>query len=320
MTLTEIVWTIIIVLAVLLALLIGITIWRAVYREKRREAVDAYIEDHFDAWFDHLYYGAPAPEYDRSKRHQRMAIERIFSSFLHNGHSEEIKKRISEYAQENFSADYRRELKSPLWAHRVNALTRLSDFGVSGFTDFHDDRRIARMTRFEFFRYLIYLSHFDMNAFRTKFLAKKDLTEYDYKKIFTRLDDDRIYNIQSLYAVMPDAGKYAYIDRLSRTGNLHAGRWLESLLEDDNAEIRIRTLKAVQTRGIIEDPARYMKCFTSNVWTERMLVCRIAPYIGDGSIEGLRKCAADPHPLVRSAALGSLKYFQPAVMNQGVAE
>lgn len=310
MILTEIVWTIIIVLSILLALLIGITIWRAVYREKRWETVEAYINDHFDAWFDYLCYGAPAPAYDGGSRHQRMAIERIFSSFLHNGHSVEIKKRISKYAHQNFAAAYSRDLKSPLWAYRVNALNRISEFEVPGFVNFYDDRRLVRMTRFEFFLYLIYLSHFDMNAFRTKFFTKKDLTEYDYKKIFTRLDDDRIYNIQSLYTVMPDAGKYAYIDRLSRMGMLHAGRWLEALLDDDDAEVRIRTLKAVQARGIVEDPELYIKFFTSPIWTERMLVSRIAPYIGERSTNYLRQCASDPHPLVRSAAIGSLKYFQ----------
>ncbi|WP_415735761.1 HEAT repeat domain-containing protein [Lacicoccus alkaliphilus] len=326
----EIVWTIIFALTLLLTLLVGLTIWRAVHREKRREAMDGYIEAHFDEWFAHLYYGAEAPEYDGSRR-KRMAIERVFSTFLYNGYSAEIKKRISEYARKNLSEGYGRDLKSPLWAHRVNALNRISEFEVPGFADFHSRRRLARMTRSEYFRYLIYLSHFDMNAFRTKFLSGKDLSEYDYKKIFTRLDDDKIFNIQSLYRVMPDSGRYAYIDRVSRTATLRAGRWLESLLKDDDAEVRIRVLKAVQERRIVEAPGHLMQFFNSDVWEERMLVCRLAPYIGEVSIEGLRRCTSDRHPLVRSAATGSLRYFhskevgspvgyEPGSIREGVSE
>lgn len=309
MNISETVWWLIIVLLILFAVLVAVTIWRAVYHRNRQDKIRVYVDDHFDGWFDHLYYGEEVPAYKAGAGHERMAIEKIFSTFLNNGHSSDIKQRITAFASENFSAKYQKDLDSPLWANRVNALNKIAEFKVPGFTDMFDDRRISKMTRFEFFLYLIYLSYMDMNEFKAKFFYKYSLTEYELKKVFTRLDDEQILDIRSLYAVMPDSGKYAYIDRVSRMADRYPVKWLESLLRSGNSEIRIRALKALKTLRLVSNPSVYMRFFESDVWEERMIVSRLSPYIGVIAVPGLKKCADDPHPLVQNAAIEALKYF-----------
>lgn len=309
MNVSEAVWWILVVLMILLVILVALTIWRAVYHRSRQDKIRAYVDDHFEEWFDHLYYGAEAPAYERGTDNERRAIENIFSTFLNNGYSSDIKLRITDFASEKFSAKYRKDLDSPLWANRVNALNKIAEFKVPGFTDIFDDRRISKMTRFEFFLYLIYLSHMDMSEFKAKFFYKYSLTEYELKKVFTRLTDEQILEIRSLYVVMQDSGKYAYIDRVSRMADDYPVKWLESLLRDGSSEIRIRALKALQTLRIVSKPSMYTRFFESDVWEERMIVSRLSPYIGVVAVPGLKKCADDPHPLVQNAAVEALKYF-----------
>jgi hypothetical protein len=303
------IWWIIVALMILLILLITITIVRAVHQGGRQSDIEKYIAETFDDWFAHLYHGYGAPLHESHRKHQKFAIEKIFSTFLNNAYSPEIKRRISEYANDNFSSTYKHDLCSPLWAKRVNALNKIAEFKVPGFMDIFDDRRISRMTRFEFFLFLIYLSHFDMNEFKAKFFYKDDLTEYEYKKIFMRLDDDRVSNIESLYAVMRKPAKYAYIERVSRMTEDTTVKWLESLFDDEDSEVRIRVLKAVLTLRHVDKASKYVGFFQSDVWEERMLVSRMAPYIGIMSVKGLKDCAGDRHPLVQDAAVESLKYF-----------
>lgn len=310
MNVSEAVWWIIIVLLVLLAVLVSLTIWRAVYHRNRQDKIRSYVDDHFDEWFDHLYYGAEVPAYETGADHEQMAIEKIFSTFLNNGCSSDIKRRITEFASEKFSEKYRKDLDSPLWANRVNALNKIAEFKVPRFTDIFDDRRISKMTRFEFFLYLIYLSSMDMSEFKEKFFYKYSLTEHELKRVFTRLDDEQILDIRSLYVVMSESGKYAYIDRVSRMAGLHPVKWLESLLKGDDTEIRIRSLKALMTLRLVSNPFIYMRFFKSDVWEERMIVSRLAPYIGVSAVPGLKKCADDPNPMVQNAAIEALKYFQ----------
>lgn len=310
MNVSEMFWWIIAALLILLVMLVCITVWRSVYHSNRQYKITEYVDMHFDEWFDHLHYGAPAPEYESGTLYQRMAIEKIFSTFLNNGYSTDIKKRISYYASDHFSKWYRRNLNSVFWADRVNALNKIAEFKVPGFTDIFDDRRISKMTRFEFFLYLIYLSYMDMDVFKEKFFYKYTLTEYELKKVFTRLDDEKVLDIRTFYAAMSNSGKYAYIERVSRMVDGSSVRWLESLLKVKDTEIRIRALKAIDTHRIVSNSSVYMRFFESDVWEERMLVSKISPYIGVTAVPGLKKCADDQHPLVQNAAIEALKYFQ----------
>lgn len=297
-------------LFVFLAVLVVFTIIRTYRLNKDREKIEHYIAHNIDLWYDYLYYGNKPPETQRhSKLHQR-AIEKIFSTFLSNGKTKDVERRISSYARMSFSNEYRNDLKSPLWAKRINALHKIAEFKVPGFTNIYSKREIAGMTHFEFSLYLIYMSIYDFERFRKSFIYDRELSEYENKKVLSRLDDAAILSLIPAFQEMSLTTKYAFLNRVARVSYDQPVAWLESLFEDDDRETRIRALKTIQSIGLVNDPEKYTAHFTSIVWEERMLVSRLAPFIGEETVPLLKLCASDKNKLVQNAALNSLKYFE----------
>lgn len=301
--------SIVILLLVLLAVLVTFTIRRTYKLNKDREEINAYINENIDQWYDYLYYGHKHPQARRhSKLHQR-AIEKIFSTFLSNGKTNDAEHRISSYARVYFSNEYRKDLKSPLWANRVNTLNKIAEFKVPGFTNIYSNRDVAAMKNFEFYLFLIYLSIYDFERFRYKFLKTKELTEYENKKILSRLNDDSVLSLIPSFEEMSLTTKYAFLSRIAHVGHDHPVEWLESLFDHEDRETRIRALKSIHSIGIVHNPRKYTDHFTSIVWEERMIVSRLAPLIGGNTVPLLKVCASDKNRLVQSAALNSLAYF-----------
>lgn len=298
-----------IILSISLIILVAITIIRAYKSNKYDEQVSSYINNYIDDWYDYLYSGADAPEINNQLIYQRRGTEKIFSTFIHNGTSKEIENRISKYATKEFSYYYRKKLKSRYWGKRINVLNKIAEYKVPGFTQSFTSNELKKMTSLEYLLYLIYLSHFDIEQFKNNFLNGPNLTEYENKKILSRLDDTTITSLLPDFHEMPTSTKYAFLDRVSRISRVQPIAWLESLFEDDDIETRIRALKVIQSIGRVENPLLYIKYFKSSVWEERMLVCRLAPYIGEISVPLLKECANDKNHLVKSAAQNSLKYL-----------
>lgn len=306
---SQIILAIAVFLLIFLAVLVVFTIIRTYRLNKNREAVESYIESHADQWYDYLYYGHKPPQTkSHSKLHQH-AIEKIFSTFLSNGKTEDIERRISSYARVSFSNEYRKDLNSPLWAKRVNALNKIAEFKVPGFTDIYSNRDISAMKSFELYLFLIYLSSYDFDRFRSKFLEEKELTEYENKKILSRLNNEAVLSLIPSFEQMSLTTRYAFLNRVARLGYNQPLEWLESLFESEDSETRIRALKTIQLIGSVHDPNKYTSYFNSAMWEERMIVSRLAPIIGEGTVPLLKVCASDKNRLVQSAALNSLTYF-----------
>lgn len=298
-----------IILLILLAVLVTYTILRTARLNRDHAEIQKYINEHIDQWYDYLYYGRKHPEVRRHSKNQQRAIEKIFSTFLSNGITIDVERRISSYVRVYFTNDYRKELKSPLWANRVNTLNKIAEFKVPGFDEIYSKREINEMKSFEFYLFLIYLSIYDFERFRFKFLETRKLTEYENKKILSRLNDDSVLSLIPAFSEMSLTTKYAFLNRLARVGHNQPLEWLESLFKDEDFETRIRALKTIQLIGSVHNPENYIEHFKSIVWEERMLVSRLAPVIGENTVPYLKECANDKNRLVQSEALNSLEYF-----------
>lgn len=306
---TTIIISIAIFLLIFLAVLVIFTMLRTHHLNRRSAEVDSYINKYIHRWYNYLFYGERPPELNRHTKTQQRAVEKIFSTFLSNGTSADIERRISSYVRMYFSNDYRKKLKSPLWANRVNTLNKIVEFRVPGFTGLYSEKEVEVMNSFEFYLYLIYLSIFDFDNFRHKFLKTRKLTEHENKKILSRLNDDSVLSLIPAFEEMSLSTRYAFLSRAAMVWHNHPIEWFESLFQDDDRETRIRALKAIHSIGFVQDPEKYKTHFTSIVWEERMLVSRLAPVIGEQAVPLLKVCANDQNQLVQSAALNSLRYF-----------
>lgn len=307
---TQMILGIAFLLLLLLIIMVFFTIIRTYLVNKNRKNIKQYINTHLDEWFDHLYYGYKPPQTRRPSRMQQHAIEKIFSNFLSNGKTRDAESRISFYVRVYFSHDYRNKLNSPFWAYRINTLHKIAEFKVPGFTNIYSERKISAMSNFEFFLYLIYLSIYDFNKFKNNFLYDRRLSEYENKKVLSRLSDASVLSLLPSFEDMSHTTRYAFLSRVAGVGKNQPIKWLESLFQDEDQETRIRALKSIYSIGLVNDPDKYIQFFTSEIWEERMLVCRLAPYIGETAVLFLEDCSHDKNQQVEKEALNSLKYFE----------
>ncbi|GAA3729868.1 hypothetical protein GCM10022378_17950 [Salinicoccus jeotgali] len=237
---------------------------------------------------------------------------------MNNGHSEEIDKRIQAFASVYFATEYHRLLKHGIWAKRVNTLNKIIQFRVPGFSGLYTRRKIMRLSRFEYFLYFTYLSIFDMTRFIETFFMRKDLSEYEYKKIFNKLDDEQTGILRQHFGKMSDTARYSLIARTSYIPTKDSIIWLESLLDSKEAEIRIRVLKAIKTIGMIYQKERYMNFKDSGTWEERMLIMRLSPLVGREMIPLLVKGMDDANEWVKKASEESLGHFKTQLKSWSV--
>ena len=296
-----------------------ILIYRGWQKRKKIQKRTLYITNNIDQWFNHLFYGEELKQMTPLKKYEVEAVEKIFFIFLNNGHSEKIDKRIQAFASAHFATGYHRLLKRGKWAERVNTLNKVIQFRVPGFTGLYNRRKIMRLSRFEYFLYLTYLSVFDMTSFMETFFMRKDLSEYEYKKIFNKLDDEQTEILRQHFGRMSDTARYSLIDRTSYIPTKDTIVWLESLLDSEEAEIRIRVLKAIKTIGMIYQKERYMTFKDSGTWEERMLIMRLSPLVGREMIPLLTKGMEDTNEWVKKSAEESLGHFKRQLKHWSVS-
>lgn len=312
-------WMLLVVLSLTAALflLVAISIIRSIQSRRRNEEIIQYTDIHFDEWFDYIFHGIGMPPPIRKDAHVE-AVEKIFFSYSNNGYSKGIYERIEAFSAENFTHRYKYALKHQKWAHRINTLNKIIEFRVAGFEDVFTEREILRLSRFEYFLFLIYLSLFDMDRFMHVYFLRNDLSEYEYKKIFSRLDDEQVTFMRARFEEMTIPSQLALIWRSSLIPHSRSLGWLETMLASDVTEVRIRTLKAISAVGSIRNQNVYMGFYESEVWEERMLAIRLAPTIGEASVHGVVGGLDDPHPLVRKEAVKILPHFMPSMTDWAV--
>ncbi|MFC3419578.1 HEAT repeat domain-containing protein [Salinicoccus hispanicus] len=300
----------ILALLVILVVLVLVFIAQSQRRIRRREAVAHYIENHFDGWYEYLTKGLGGDVLPKSKRSDIEAIEKIFFAFTQSGSSKDIDRRIIQFGTEHFGSYYKKQLKSGRWAYRVNTLSKLIEFKLPGFEKIFANEEILRLSKYEYFLFLTYLSIFDMERFSYIYFMRRDLSEYENKKIFNRLSDKKAEKLMNRFEEITLPGKYALIGRIALMPSGTSIEWLESLLGNRTPEVRIRALKAIQTIGLVQESCRYDRFYNSDVWEERMLVTRLAPLIGEKSIPQLKDRLDDHHEMVRREAARSLSRFK----------
>ncbi|WP_271402116.1 HEAT repeat domain-containing protein [Salinicoccus roseus] len=312
-------WMLFVVLSLTgaLFLLVALFIMRSIQRRRRNEEIIQYTDIHFDGWFDYIFHGIGTPPPIRNDAHVE-AVEKIFFSFSNNGYSEGIYERIEAFSTENFTHRYEHTLKHRPWAQRINTLNKIIEFRMGGFEDVFTEKEIQRLSRFEYFLFLIYLSLFDMDRFMYVYFLRDDLSEYEYKKIFSRLDDEQVTFMRGRFEEMTTPSQLALIGRVSFIRDSKSLDWLETMFASDVPEVRIRTLKAISAIGSTRNQDVYMAFYESEVWEERMLAIRLAPTIGDASVYGVIKGLDDPHPLVRREAVKTLSDFMPPMTDWAV--
>lgn len=159
----------------------------------------------------------------------------------------------------------------------MNALYRVISFEIDSlFDECKKLEKRPEVSPEERYFLLVIRSVFDEAGLIEEFATlSTDLSEYEYKKLLIGFDAEVIEQLTYQMSDFPEEYQYYFIDVIGIKRNLDFVPFLESNLYHENAEIRIRSLKAINEIGIVDDLDTYKVFLNSPIWEERMMLAKL---------------------------------------------
>ncbi len=301
------------VIVFFLVLLIGFGLYLASERMKevsRLRKIDRYIEEKQHKWY--RYFKSEEPFSDElipKHKHEIEGIEKIFLTYLKNISSTEIQDKIGDFSNQYLMDYYQRLLDSRKWSQRMNALYRVADFQLYRLLDKYREMGKRKLTHEESFQLLKIFSMFEPDVFVEKIITNTmKLSEFEYKKLLTGIEPNTRQRLMNCFDQLPPACQYSLIDTIGKKRNMDYIPFLEAQLGQNDAEIRIRSLKALHEIGIIVNLDRYIPFVSSDIWEERLMAAKLLQNVPlKGSLSYLEKLLEDESWLVRTQAAQAIE-------------
>ncbi|MBD7984927.1 hypothetical protein H9649_10050 [Sporosarcina sp. Sa2YVA2] len=320
-------WLLVIVVGLLIALLV-MTVYMMIgrARENRRQVVTtAYLERNQEDWYDYLCVdGIPREELIPKNTAELKALEELFRSLVHNIKSEEIDKRISAFANRCLGNFYRDALRKGNWGERVNALSRIRDFGIDSLAK-ECREMLARKTvsKEEFFLLLLIDMKFNPETFSERHIGNLDkLSSKDTKELLFSMSDLLFDQIVETIDHLPARTQYAVVDVIGMKLNASRSDKLEQLFSSSDNELRIRILRAFNLLERLPADEVLIAAIESDRWQERLQAARLFHLLpAHSAVEYSKILADDEHYLIREEIRRYLAQpaFEVQVDNEAVS-
>ncbi|HHW38051.1 MAG TPA: HEAT repeat domain-containing protein [Bacillales bacterium] len=270
----------ILVMAILLIILICfgiyISIKRAmeVYQQRLRRM---YIESKQKDWYHYLIQEAEFnSELIPKNKYEIQGLEEIFLVYLKNLSNLTIQEKIKQFSNQYLQKHYQKLLKSRKWSIKVNAMYRIIDFQIVSLVEECEKLEKKKLTKEENFQLLKMNSIFSTDAFINKIVnLSSTLSEYEYKKLLIGVHSETLKSLINCLDELPMPCQYSIIDTLGMNRDINDLPFLESLLQHENCEVRIRSLKAIHEIGVIIEQEKYLPFVVSEIWEERLMIAKI---------------------------------------------
>ncbi|WP_019240628.1 MULTISPECIES: HEAT repeat domain-containing protein [Bacillus] len=206
-------------------------------------------------------------------------VEEIFLAYIRNLTDETVQKKIKRFSNEYLTKHYAELLKSKSISDRILALYRIADFHMDYLIEDCEKLEGYRISQEERFQLLRIYALFKPKTFLKKLVAEENLSDYEFKKLLLTNDDWFVQElIEHLHKLTLDQ-QYSLIDTIGLKRNLDFLPFLENLLNHEDVEMRIRSLKAIYEIGIVKDINTYFSFVNSPHWEERLMVGKLFEYI-----------------------------------------
>ncbi|WP_164779543.1 HEAT repeat domain-containing protein [Paenibacillus kobensis] len=300
-------WVALIILLFTL-LLIGITLylfWSRTREKANQHVKKAYIEKHNRHWYEYFRNLAPfSEEMVPVSPYEIEAVEEIFLSYLMNVSDADIRGKIKQFANEHLVGHYKRMLSSRNWGKRMNSLYRIADFQIYALLDVCEQMERAKLSRDEYFQLLKIKLLFREERFIESFLFMPvKMSEFQYKQYMLLLSPSLLEQLKQRYTELVPECRYALIDTIGIRKEMDTLDFLKACLRDEDSEIRIRSLKAINELNIRIDLTEYDSFIASPVWEERFMMTLLLQRLPDEqSLPYLEKLMNDSSWYVREEA------------------
>lgn len=237
-------------------------------------------------------------------KYEMKAVEEIMQSFQNNFSSSLLNKKIQDFSNDYMKDYYRKMLTSRRWSTRMNALYRIIDFKLISLENELTNMQKRRISSEEKFLILKFQSLYQPDYFLRRLTDWADLlSEFEYKKILMEVDSDTLKKCRKRFLEMPSAMRYSLIDTIGGKRDVEALEFISENLNNEDPEVRIRLLKALQKIGVIPDLGAVLPFLESELWEERMAAARLLKYADFNEVYPLlRNLLEDSSWWVRSQA------------------
>ncbi len=279
MMLSEEIFLLVCIAMVLLTLLTGMFVYliikKAVEISQEKE-INNYKDQVQQTIYDYLYREQNSRLLVPDSAIKFIAIERLLTEYstVIDGAG---KLRISSLADEIFQKRYESILKQKNWSRRMNVLYKVDGFKMSSLSEVLKEKLInqdvSKEEKLIIFRCIANNQDHELSHL---FQSVPNLfSVLEYRSILNRVEEELFTNLVGDYLHFPERLKLAIIDMIGIQKKLEFVIFLESQLEDERFEIRIRSMKAIGEVGFLSDSDGIESFAKSDRWEERLMAAKV---------------------------------------------
>ncbi|CAM3836798.1 HEAT repeat domain-containing protein [Alkalicoccus chagannorensis] len=278
-SLTAAIWIVAGLAAVLTLIFTYLLINRGVESYRRRRSDAFMVSAAADVYQFMRHGGKPARSLIPNERWKMETMEKIFHSYRYHIQHEQLMQRMSMFAEWYMLDFYSKEMRSRKWSRRMNALSRIIEFRVSGLMDQVEERLQSDGVRSEEERLLMVRALLMMKEERGLMYLKDqkaEWSEFDYRRLLLDVEASSIDQMLLVFDTYTLPLQYALVDAIGVRQLTEHQAFLESLLESGSQEIRVRSLKSLHLLPVVYDPSVYIGFAESPLWEERLMTAKLA--------------------------------------------
>lgn len=194
---------------------------------------------------------------------------------------QDIINRIQQYAENLLSEHYQKDLKSRRWGIRINALYKIIDFKIQSLAPnvldlLNSPKKYSQKEYFEMYKVIaLFMPTQLLSQLKNPTYKMSDIELY---KVLALLKEDAIKEIMQNFDALTRTQKIAVIDTIGSKNLLEYTEFLHNAIKNENIEIRLHAMKAIEKLGFVHPIEMYESFFYAEDWRERMLFAKLLKY------------------------------------------
>ncbi|MGG3926821.1 hypothetical protein ABET51_12555 [Metabacillus fastidiosus] len=298
-------------LFLLISVFLYLIIRKAMNNQFKRK-VESYKNDYRIHVFHYLQNEEKEPIAHLVNKEEHIAIIELLGEYANVLDGEIVKKRLRDYVADHFGEYIKKDLKSNRWSVRMNALYQIEDFHldfmIEQLRNYYSDRRL---TAEEETQLLEMFALFRQKDLVHKLLnTKTHLSNFNIRSIFRKMDREIFSELVESFDELSKQYQLAVIDTIASERMLWYHLFLKQMLQSDDSEIQIRTLKAYAETNLPLKEEELEPFILMRRWQVKMMLSKI---IGAQRIEKykklLKELLRDKEYIVRSEAAKAIMEF-----------
>ncbi|UGB30038.1 HEAT repeat domain-containing protein [Metabacillus sp. B2-18] len=248
------------------------------FHNQKRKKIDDLKETYRLDMFHFLQSGKEGSLQPDKTEEKFIALIELLNEYSNVLDSEDVKGKISGFANKHLTNYIKSELKQRRWSLRMNALYSIEDFYMNHFVgELHKLYAKKNVTRTEKFQMLNLFAKFHDDQI-VYYLKNVDpaISNFTLLSILSLLKEEHFNELADDFGALSKQMQYMIIETIGKKQYLHYINLIQKLLENSDEELRIRALKAFANTGAPIDEAILSKFFESTSWQVRMMAAKVA--------------------------------------------